>query len=153
MALYLIALVEDDPHILNLLNDLFSEEGYRTLAISKGAAAYATIAREQPDVIILDLWLEQQGAGWAIYDQLRANDATTDIPIIICSADVGTVRARALWTSRHTVIRRSKNPSTSQPCSRRSPTCSIVLRRCQRRDGRSSPVRRLLLPRRASVGG
>ncbi len=96
MVLYLIALVEDDPHILNLLNDLFSEEGYRTLAISKGAAAYATIAREQPDVIILDLWLEQQGAGWAIYDQLRANDATTDIPIIICSADVGTVRARAL---------------------------------------------------------
>ncbi len=96
MVPHLIALVEDDPHILNLLDDLFSEEGYRTLTISKGVAAYATIAREQPDVIILDLWLEQQGAGWAIYDQLRANDATTDIPVIICSADVGTVRARAL---------------------------------------------------------
>lgn len=95
MAPHLIALVEDDPHILNLLDELFSEEGYRTLAISKGAAAHATIAREQPDVVILDLWLEQQSAGWAIYDQLRANDATTDIPVIVCSADVGAVRARA----------------------------------------------------------
>ena len=89
-----IALVEDDPHILALLDDLLKEEGYRTLAIPKGGTAHATITREQPDLVILDLWLERQDMGWKIYDQLRANDVTADIPVIICSADVATVRSR-----------------------------------------------------------
>jgi len=30
-----IALVDDDPHIVMLLDDLFGEEGYRTLAIRR----------------------------------------------------------------------------------------------------------------------
>ncbi|MCA1725399.1 MAG: response regulator [Thermomicrobia bacterium] len=94
MARHGIALVDDDPHIVMLLDDLFSEEGYRTLAISAGADAYTTIAREQPDLVILDLWMEQQDTGWTIYDRLRADDATARIPVVICSADVGTLRER-----------------------------------------------------------
>ncbi len=90
-----IALVDDDAHIVMLLDDLFGEEGYRTLGISAGADAYATIAREQPDLVILDLWLEQQDTGWTIYNRLRADDATARIPVIMCSADVGTLRERA----------------------------------------------------------
>ncbi len=90
-----IALVDDDPHIVMLLDDLFGEEGYRTLAISTGADADATIARERPDLVILDLWLEQQDTGWTIYDRLRADDVTAHIPVIICSADVATLRERA----------------------------------------------------------
>ncbi len=95
MARHGIALVDDDPHIVTLLDELFSEEGYRTLAISAGADAYTTIAREAPDLVVLDLWLEQQSTGWTIYDRLRADDATARIPIIVCSADVGTLRERA----------------------------------------------------------
>ncbi len=95
MAQHLIALVEDDPDILRLLDDLFGEEGYRTLTIPEGVAAHATIAREQPDLVILDLWLERQNIGWTVYDQLRTHAATADIPIIICSADVGAVRERS----------------------------------------------------------
>ncbi len=95
MARHGIALVDDDPHTVTLLDELFSEEGYRTLAISAGADAYTTIAREVPDLVVLDLWLEQQDTGWTIYDRLRADDATARIPIIVCSADVGTLRQRA----------------------------------------------------------
>ncbi|MDQ6832543.1 MAG: response regulator [Chloroflexota bacterium] len=95
MARHGIALVDDDPHTVTLLDELFSEEGYRTLAISAGADAYTTIAREAPDLVVLDLWLEQQDTGWTIYDRLRADDATARIPIIVCSADVGTLRQRA----------------------------------------------------------
>ncbi len=95
MARHDIALVDDDPHILTLLDDLFSEEGYRTLAISAGADAFATIAHEAPDLVVLDLWLERQATGWDIYNRLRADDATAGIPVIICSADVGTLRERA----------------------------------------------------------
>jgi len=101
MAQHLIALVDDDPHILRLLDDLFDQEGYRTLAIQEGAAAHATIARERPDLVILDLWLERRGTGWAIYDQLRTHAATADIPILICSADVATMREHAPDIAAH----------------------------------------------------
>jgi DNA-binding response OmpR family regulator len=95
MAPRVIALVDDDPHIVALLDDLFDEEGYRTLAIPAGAGACAAIARDQPDLVILDLWMEQQDTGWTVYDCLRAEDATARIPVIICSADVAALREHA----------------------------------------------------------
>lgn len=95
MARHVIALVEDDTHIMRLFNDLLGEEGYSTLAIPDGASAHAIIAREQPDLIILDLWLVRQDAGWTIYNRLRTNDTTAHIPIIICSADIAQLRERA----------------------------------------------------------
>src|SRR5690348_11685754 len=95
MAQRVIALVDDDPHIVTLLSDLFGEEGYRTLAIPNGTVAYATIAREQPDLVILDLWMEQQDTGWMVYNRLRADGVTARIPVIVCSADVVTLRERA----------------------------------------------------------
>ena len=92
MAARIIALVDDDPFFIGLLDDLLSGEGYRTLIITQSAGAGAAIARDMPDLVILDLWMETRDAGWRIYDDLRANDATAHIPIILCSADVAAVR-------------------------------------------------------------
>ena len=90
-----IALVDDDSHVITLLNDLLGEAGYRTVAVADGASAPAMIAREKPDLVILDLWMEQRDSGWIVYDALRADDATAHIPVLICSADIAAVRARA----------------------------------------------------------
>ena len=92
MAARVIALVDDDPFIIGLLDDLLSGEGYRTLTITQSAGASAAIARDMPDLVILDLWMETRNAGWSIYHDLRANDATARIPIILCSADVAALR-------------------------------------------------------------
>lgn len=93
MAEGVIALVDDDPTIIALLRDLLGEEGFRTVALTEGAGAPATIARERPDLVVLDLWMERQESGWAIYEALRADAATAGIPVIVCSADVKAIRA------------------------------------------------------------
>jgi DNA-binding response OmpR family regulator len=95
MAQQVIALVDDDPHIISLLHDLLTGEGYRTIAVTDGVGAPATIARTMPNLVILDLWMERQDTGWTIYDALRADDTTARIPVLICSADIGAVRNRA----------------------------------------------------------
>jgi DNA-binding response OmpR family regulator len=97
----IIALVDDDPAVLGLLEDLLSGEGYRTLTLSEGREAFARIAHERPDLVILDLWMEEQDTGWAIYDALHAHDATARIPIIICSADITALRERITEIETH----------------------------------------------------
>ncbi len=96
MTRSLIALVEDDPHIVNLLDDLFGEEGYRTITFLEGIGAYAALAHAQPDLVLLDLWMERQNTGWMIYEELCTHDATAHIPVVICSADIVTLRTHAL---------------------------------------------------------
>ncbi len=51
----LLAVVEDDDSLRELLADLFRQEGYRTLLLAEGARAYDTIRHMQPDVVLLDL--------------------------------------------------------------------------------------------------
>ncbi len=95
MAQRAIAVVDDDRHIINLLHDLLGDEGYRTIAVTDGASAPAAIARERPDLVILDLWMERQDTGWAVYDALRADAATARIPVLVCSADLASLHSHA----------------------------------------------------------
>jgi DNA-binding response OmpR family regulator len=95
MTQQVIALVDDDPHIISLLHDLLTGEGYRTITVTDGVSAPAAIAHEMPDLVILDLWMERQDTGWTIYDALRTDDATARIPVLICSADIAAVHDRA----------------------------------------------------------
>ncbi len=50
-----VLVVDDDPDIRSLIEDLLSLEGYRIISAPDGAAALSVAAREQPDVILLDL--------------------------------------------------------------------------------------------------
>lgn len=45
------------------------------------------IHHTQPDMVLLDLWLEQRGDSWTILHALRHDAATAQSPIIICTAD------------------------------------------------------------------
>ncbi len=90
----LLAVVEDDASLRELLDEVFQDEGYRTLMLAQGAGAHQTIRLAQPDVVILDLWLEHRGVGWAVLEELCRDPATCHIPILLCSADTPTLQAQ-----------------------------------------------------------
>ena len=81
-----IVAVEDDVDIQELLDAVLTAEGYSVQHWAQGAGAYEFIRAVQPDVVILDLWLEHAQAGSMVLGLLMVDPATQQLPIIICSA-------------------------------------------------------------------
>ena len=90
----LIAVVDDDKAYLEFVSELLAEEGYQTIQAVGDHEAHVMIQREQPDIVILDLRLEHPDSGWQILQMLRLDPATTNIPVIVCSADTKFLREK-----------------------------------------------------------
>ncbi len=77
-----VLVVDDDPAILRALRINLSARDYRVVTAGDGAAGLATVARERPDVIVLDLGLPDMDGG----DVIRGVRGWTATPIIVLSA-------------------------------------------------------------------
>ncbi len=108
-----IAIIEDDPDTLALFDDLATLAGYQTVLCTRGAEAHPLIHRVQPDVVILDLWLESQEAGGMVLGMLELDPVTQDIPVIVCSAHPHLLRQRApyLQAKGHRVLEKPFIPA------------------------------------------
>ncbi len=84
----LVAIIEDDRAVLEMIIACLALEGYRTHAYYQGAGAYEFLTETQPDAVILDIRLEHPRAGMAVLQRLRRNPATAAIPVLVCTADV-----------------------------------------------------------------
>ena len=93
----LIAVVNDDAAFLELMHELLTDESYTTVLLHEGSSAYDMIRKQHPDLVILDLRLEHPEAGWKTLQLLRLDPETTDIPVILCSADMRALREREDW--------------------------------------------------------
>lgn len=52
-----ICIVDDEPSILNALNSILEDEGYKVTIAKTGQEALNIIQQEPPDLVILDLWI------------------------------------------------------------------------------------------------
>ena len=89
-----LLIVDDDVHVCELLELLLQDQGYRTLTASSGEQALAMVAQQAPDLILLDAMLPGTD-GYQVARQLKANQSTANIPIIMLSA-LGEQSARLL---------------------------------------------------------
>ena len=86
MTTPLIAVVEDNAETRALLAEVLTNAGYRTLLRDRGLEAYETIREAQPQLVILDLWLEKPGTGSQVLGMLTIDPTTQAIPVIVCTA-------------------------------------------------------------------
>jgi DNA-binding response OmpR family regulator len=89
----LIALVDDDPTILDLLGEVLRDAGYRTRSARSGQEGDALLGQMRPALLILDIRMEEPQAGIGLLRALRAQPERADLPVIVCSADVPFLRA------------------------------------------------------------
>ena len=82
-----IAVVDDDPGILQMMELILEEEGYRVIAWSEGVTAYEMLRRERPDALVLDLRMELPDSGLIVLEAIRKDALLGDLPVIVCSAE------------------------------------------------------------------
>ena len=101
-----VLIVEDDDAIRVLLRAVLSERGYKVVECTDGAAAFGIASAEQPDVVLLDLGLPGLH-GLTVLDQIKADEATQEIPVLVVTAwDDGELVARALDSGAVDYIRK-----------------------------------------------
>jgi len=82
-----ILIVDDEVQNCRLLEALLKPEGYRTRTAANGEEALASIAQYPPDLILLDVMMPGMD-GHEIAGILKSNRATSDIPIIMVTAQI-----------------------------------------------------------------
>lgn len=80
-----ILIVDDTPDNLRLLAEMLTEQGYKVRPASNGPRALATVQKERPDLILLDIKMPEMD-GYEVCRRLKADKPTQDIPVIFISA-------------------------------------------------------------------
>ena len=80
-----ILVVDDTSENLRLLTQMLSKEGYRVRSAPGGEHALATIKKEPPDLILLDILMPDTD-GYEVCRQLQADACLREIPVIFISA-------------------------------------------------------------------
>ena len=79
-----IMLAEDDHTMVTLLTTLLDMEGYQVVALSVDDDVYDAVRNDRPDVLLLDVHLPHVN-GLDVLDQLRENDETRDVKVVMTS--------------------------------------------------------------------
>lgn len=80
-----ILVIDDDEDIVRYLQFLLEEAGYNVSAAYKGGEGLESAKRNCPDLILLDINLPTLG-GFQLCRELKSNDKTKHIPVIMVSA-------------------------------------------------------------------
>ncbi len=80
-----LLIVDDEPQIRKLLETLLQHEGYQTLTAGSGEEALRLVAQQPPDLILLDIMMPGMD-GYEVASQLKGDETTANIPIIMLSA-------------------------------------------------------------------
>ena len=94
MSLSNILVVDDEPDIRGLIQEILEDEGYRVKLAENGKQARTAIAEMEPDLILLDIWMPDID-GISILKELAESDSL-NCPVIMMSGH-GTVETAHKW--------------------------------------------------------
>jgi diguanylate cyclase (GGDEF)-like protein len=82
----LILVADADPFNLRLLSELCSTLGYDVVTAADGGAVLDAVARERPDLVLMDVSLPVMD-GLQVLRILKADDDLSQLPVVIVTAD------------------------------------------------------------------
>jgi DNA-binding response OmpR family regulator len=80
-----ILVVDDDPHIVRVVEINLTQEGHQVRTAADGEAGLAAVAQALPDLLILDITMPKLD-GLETLKRLKADPATAEIPVIMLTA-------------------------------------------------------------------
>ena len=80
-----ILIVDDESGVRELLSEGLKARGYETSTAEDGEEALRKTFRSLPDLILLDVMMPKMD-GWGVLEQIRKNEKTQRIPVIMLTA-------------------------------------------------------------------
>lgn len=88
-----ILVVDDNPTFREAIADVLVYGGHTVVTEARVATALIRLHLQRPDLIILDMWMDQPNSGLRLARTLRDNPATRGIPAIVCSAHTDAIKS------------------------------------------------------------
>jgi len=80
-----ILCIEDEPEMIDLIRLILSRRGFEIIGANGGKEGLEIIHKEHPDLVLLDLMMPEMD-GWEVYQQMKADEITNGIPVIVVTA-------------------------------------------------------------------
>ncbi len=80
-----IVYIEDEEEMIDLVRLILSRKGFEVVGASGGRKGLELVRQLRPDLVLLDLMMPDMD-GWDVYQQMRADEATRGIPVIVITA-------------------------------------------------------------------
>ena len=80
-----ILCVEDEPEMVDLIRLILARRGFNVQGASGGVEGIRLIREKHPDLVLLDLMMPDMD-GWEVYQQMKADPALRNIPVIVVTA-------------------------------------------------------------------
>lgn len=80
-----IIYIEDEQDMIDLVRLILNRKGYEVKGANGGREGLDLIRASSPDLVLLDLMMPDMD-GWDVYQQLKADEATRTIPVIVITA-------------------------------------------------------------------
>jgi DNA-binding response OmpR family regulator len=77
--------IEDEQEMIDLVRLILSRKGIEVRGANGGREGLDMIRQNPPDLVLLDLMMPDMD-GWDVYQQIKADDATAGIPVIVITA-------------------------------------------------------------------
>lgn len=80
-----IFVVDDEKDNLTILDLYLKQRGFETFLCNNSVNAFDLVLEEKPDLVILDIMMPEMD-GFSVCNQIKANEKTSDIPVIFLTA-------------------------------------------------------------------
>ena len=80
-----ILCIEDEPEMIDLIRLILGRRGFEVIGAAGGKEGLEKVRQDPPDLILLDLMMPDID-GWEVYQQIKADEKTKKIPVIVVTA-------------------------------------------------------------------
>ena len=114
-----ILIVDDERKNRQLIEVMLGDDGYELLTATCGEDALAMIARERPDLVLLDVMMPGMD-GYQVAARIKADPATATLPVVILTAlGDSNSRAHGLGAGAVEFLTKPINRAELRACARR----------------------------------
>lgn len=80
-----ILCIEDEPEMIDLIRLILGRRGFDVYGATGGIEGARLVREMLPDLVLLDLMMPDMD-GWEVYQQMKADQTTRNIPVIVVTA-------------------------------------------------------------------
>jgi two-component system, OmpR family, response regulator VicR len=80
-----VVYIEDEQEMVDLVRLILVRKGFEVIGASGGREGLDIVRRTLPNLVLLDLMMPDMD-GWDVYQQMKAEEATRNIPVIVVTA-------------------------------------------------------------------